>query len=95
MEDSLNQRLIERERERVERMSSKEYDDDDEMELDDVDEELTQEDTWSVVSAFFDEFQMVSATTSHSLIILSFFFIYIQKNYILVFTSLILYKYIS
>ena len=42
-------------------MSSKEYDDDDddEMELDDVDEELTQEDTWSVVSAFFDEFQMV------------------------------------
>lgn len=52
-------------------MSSKEYDDDDEMELDDVDEELTQEDTWSVVSAFFDEFQMVSATTSHSHLILS------------------------
>ena len=78
-------------------MSSKEYDDDDdEMELDDVDEELTQEDTWSVVSAFFDEFQMVSATTSlpfsfsHSLS----FFIYIQKNYILVFTSLTLYLYI-
>ena len=55
-------------------MSSKEYDDDDEMELDDVDEELTQEDTWSVVSAFFDEFQMVSATVTLTLpLILSFY----------------------
>ena len=33
-------------------MSTKEMDDE-------YDEELTQEDTWSVVSAFFDEFQMV------------------------------------
>ena len=32
-----------------------------EMDIDD-DEELTQEDTWSVVSAFFDEFQMVRKT---------------------------------
>ena len=62
-------------------MSSKEYDDDDdEMELDDVDEELTQEDTWSVVSAFFDEFQMVSATTSHSPISFSHFFIFYTKK---------------
>ena len=35
--------------------------DEDDEDIDD-DEELTQEDTWSVVSAFFDEFQMVRKT---------------------------------